>query len=126
MFCFVLIFFAKGVPFQPKWIDLVEKQCGKYEVTWTPDTLDSGGGPTSRFQVRIREHTGQWFNCTNFLSNNSCLLKDLQSKTKYDIQVRAINQKGPGKWRENTKETEFIGKWTHFRKPKCGAPVKDS
>ncbi|XP_073254195.1 protein sidekick-2-like [Porites lutea] len=103
-----------GVPFQPKWIEIVEKQCGKFKVTWFPDTLDSGGGPTSGFQVRVREHTGQWFNCTNFLSNNSCLLKDLQSETEYDIQVRAINQKGPGEWAVKTKPTSLIGKCTHL------------
>ena len=108
--CFNL-FFSKGVPFQPKGIKIVKKQCGKFKVTWIPDDLDSGGGPTSGFQVRIRAHTGQWFNCTNFLPNNSCLLKDLQSKTEYNIQVRAINQKGPGKWIEDTEKTGFIGKW---------------
>ena len=108
------LFFSKGVPFQPKWIEIVEKQCGKFKVTWFPDTLDSGGGPTSGFQVRVREHTGQWFNCTNFLSNNSCLLKDLQSETEYDIQVRAINQKGPGEWAVKTKPTSLIGKCTHL------------
>lgn len=118
--------FSKGVPLQPKWIKVIEKQCGKFEVTWSPDTLDSGGGPPSAFQVQISDQTGQWVNCTNFLPNNSCLFKDLQSETEYDIQVRAINQKGPGEWKVDTKKTGFIGKWTHLRKPKCGAPVKYS
>ena len=120
--CFNL-FFSKGVPFQPKGIKIVEKQCGKFKITWFPETLDSGGGPTRGFQVRIREHTGQWFNCTNFLPNNSCLLKDLQNKTKYDIQVRAINQKGPGEWAVKTKTTGVIGKCTHLESLNAELPL---
>ena len=80
----------------------------------------------SRFRSAIKLGNGLTLNCTNFLPNNSCLFKDLQSETEYDIQVRAINQKGPGEWTVDTKKTGFIGKWTHLRKPKCGAPVKYS
>ena len=99
-----------GVPFPPELSDVEENQCGKFVVTWRPPSLDSGGGPLTGLQVQISETNGDWRNCTTFLTNYSCLFKDMQSETEYDIRIKAFNQKGSGAWTTWSKMTGLIGK----------------
>ena len=101
----------KGVPFPPESVRIQENQCGTFGVTWRPSSLDSGGGQLTGFQVQIRKESGDWRNCTTFPTNDSCLFKDLQSETVYDVRVQAYNQKGSSHWTSRSKETGEIGKY---------------
>ena len=99
-----------GVPFKPLLKDIIEKQCGMFEVIWKPPLFDSGGGPVTGFQVQIKAKDENWRNCTMFPTNQSCLFKELMSETKYDIRVQALNEKGSSDWKKGSTKTGFIGK----------------
>ena len=69
------------------------------------------------FQSQLRKRGDDWRNCTNFLTNCSCLFKDLLSQTDYDIRVQAVNQKGSSNWTIETVTTGVIGRYikSHFK-----------
>ena len=109
MLCSVL-----GVPILQKPPGVKQRQCGVFEVTWNPPSLDSGGGPLTGYQVQLstsRDRSGGWRNCTAFVSNHSCLFTDLRSETEYRIRIRAFNKKGPGQWAVISEKTDLIGKY---------------
>lgn len=64
------------------------------------------------FHAQIRVKDGNWRNCTIFPTNQSCLFKELQSMTSYEIRIRALNEKGPGGWRTASTKTgiDIIGR----------------
>jgi len=96
----------------PSLTTITEKQCGEFDVYWVSQSLDSGGGPLTGFQVQMRKKGDDWRNCTTFLTNHSCSFKGLQSKTEYHFRVRALNQKGESEWAEKPLTTGLIGKST--------------
>ena len=61
------------------------------------------------FHAQLRETGGDWRNCTNFLTNRSCLFKNLLSETEYDIRVQAVNQRGSSVWEMVAATTGVIG-----------------
>ena len=101
-----------GVPFKPLLIDVIENQCGEFNVTWGQSAKDSGGGSVTGFQVQMRRKHDDWRNCSAPLTNHSCLCKNIQSETKYDIRVQALNQKGASDWANRPTKSGFIGKCT--------------
>lgn len=103
--------FIIGVPLQPEPPVIKKRSCGAFEVYWKPPSLDSGGGPVTGYEVQLRQTRADWRSCTYVLGGHSCLFTDLRSETKYEIRVRALNQKGPGKWGYALKTTDLIGKF---------------
>ena len=101
-----------GVPFKPSLTDVKEHQCGVFEVFWKPSPFESGGGPVTDFHVQLRNRDDEWRNCTNFVTNGSCLFNVLLSQTDhaYYIRIQAVNQKGSSDWRTETKTTVVIGR----------------
>ena len=109
--------FIIGVPLKQERPGVHKRPCGAFEVTWNPPSLDSGGGPLTGYQVQLRTNklggeSGDWRNCTAFVSSHSCLFKNLRSTTLYDIRVRAFNKKGPGQWAYTSETTDIIGKYS--------------
>ena len=67
----------------------------KAKVTWlTP--LNNGGLPITRFEYRIRPNTHSWGAWKSTRTSRSVTISRKRA-TKYQIQVRAINQRGAGK-----------------------------
>ena len=65
------------------------------------------------FLAQLRNRGHDWFNCTNFPTNQSCLFKYLLSDTDYDIRVQAVNQRGWSDMANGAITTDVIGRYVN-------------
>ena len=76
------------------------------DVAWTAPADNTGRRPITRYQVQYRTPptTGSWEDWSHAGTALTTTITELESGTSYEVQVRAINDDGPG-------DAELPGPW---------------
>lgn len=88
------------IPYPPNMLQTISGPCSSINITWSPSTRSTLGGPVTSYLVQIKINGSQdpWHNCSSFdtLLSTSCLFTSLNKDTAYEVRVMAKNRLGYG------------------------------